>query len=87
MTRQELVQAIQIQLNGDDADIVINGQSLSETLQTIKDQLLIPTVVNRDPALEREFEELRNLGQEYQEKLEHYREQMKIFKTLKTQDL
>ena len=76
-----------IQLSGDDADIVINGQSVNETLQAIKDQLLIPTVVNRNSVLEKEFEELRVLGEEYQKKLEYYKEQMKVFNTLKSQDL
>jgi hypothetical protein len=70
-------------LTGENADIEINGQSLNKTLQEIKDQLLIPTIINRDEKLESEFADLRQLGQEYQQKLEYYREQMKIFETLK----
>lgn len=75
-----------LQLNGKDADIVINGQSLNKTLQEIKDQLLIPTVINRNPKLEEEFTELKQLGEEYQNKLKHYQEQKRIFNILKTQD-
>ena len=51
-----------IELHGDDADIVINGTSLSKTLQSLNDRLAILQV---NPELEAEFDELHALAEQY----------------------
>lgn len=49
-------------LTGSEADLVINGVSLSATLQGIQERLNILTV---DPALEDKWDQLRALGEQY----------------------
>ena len=51
-----------ITLEGKDADVIINGVSLKNTLQGINDRLAILQV---NPALEAEFDELHALGEQY----------------------
>jgi hypothetical protein len=51
-----------INLDGKDADIVINGRSLTDTLQALEERLniLVP-----NPKLEEEWAELKKLGDKY----------------------
>ena len=51
-----------MELHGDDADLVINGQSLKETMQTIQDRLaiLVP-----DPQKLEQFEALKQAYEHY----------------------
>ena len=51
-----------MELHGDDADLVINGQSLKETMQTIQDRLaiLVP-----DPKKLEQFEALKQAYEHY----------------------
>jgi len=49
-------------LEGKDADVIINGVSLKNTLQGINDRLAILQV---NPKLEAEFDELHALGEQY----------------------
>ena len=51
-----------IQLDGADADIIIDGVSLKQTLNGLNDRLAILQV---NPALEAEFDELHALGEQY----------------------
>jgi hypothetical protein len=51
-----------IELTGEDADIIIDGMSLRKTLQGLNDRLAILQV---NPALEAEFDELHALGEQY----------------------
>ena len=76
-----------IDLKGEEADIVINGESLKETLQAIKDALKIPGRIQQDAKLERDFEELRSLRLEYERRVKEYREKQQVWDTLKNQDL
>ena len=52
----------QIELKGDQADIMINGVSLTETLKGIQDRL---NMLRPNAALEAEWDQLRELGQQY----------------------
>ena len=52
----------QIELKGDQADVVINGVSLTETLKGIQDRL---NMLRPNAALEAEWDQLRELGQQY----------------------
>jgi len=53
-----------LELKGEEADIIINGVSLSETLQGIQRQLGILSV---NPKLEAEWDQLRELGDQYRQ--------------------
>lgn len=66
-----------------DSDLVIDGLSLKETMQSIRDELMIPTRLNRNSTLEQEFAELQAAAEHYYE-LEHkFLEQKKMWETLK----
>lgn len=72
-----------IQLQGDDADIEINGESLVAMLKRIEERINILSV-NHD--LEAEWEELRELGNRYRELEQHIKDKMKTWKKLQAQD-
>jgi len=52
----------QLSLNGVQADITINGVSLMSTLKLIQDRL---NMLRPNPALEKEWDQLRELGEQY----------------------
>lgn len=52
-----------LSLQGEDADIVINGVSLKDTLNSIQDRLAMLTP---NPELEKEWDQLRKLRERYQ---------------------
>ena len=52
----------EINLDGEDADIIIDGISLKKTLQGLNDRLAILHV---NPELEAEFDELHSLAEQY----------------------
>jgi hypothetical protein len=51
-----------INLDGEGADIVVNGSSLVDAINSIKDRL---NCLQINPELEKEWEELRALGDQY----------------------
>ena len=69
-----------IKLSGEDADIDINGMSLKETLLGIQERLAL---LEPNPALEKEFEELKALGDAYRKMEQDLKERMKTFDILK----
>jgi len=73
-------QSGKISLQGENADLDINGVSLKETLESIQEML---GVMKMDPALEREFDELKAAGERYRELREKFREQKAVWDTLK----
>lgn len=75
-----------IELKGEDADIVINGESLNETLQGIKDALRIPGKLQRDTKLEKDWDELKAAADHYNKLLKEYKEKQQVWDTLKTED-
>jgi len=72
-----------IQLTGPDADVVLDGVSLKDTLSAIQTRLgmLVP-----DPEIEAEFAELRELAERYQATLKKCQEQLKIVDILSQDD-
>jgi hypothetical protein len=76
-----------IDLKGDNADVVINGESLLETLQAIKDALKIPGRIQQNAKLEESFEELRMVREKYESLVKEYQEKQLVWDTLKEQDL
>lgn len=60
-----------IQLNGEGADIEINGKSLVKVLEQIEKRL---NILITNPKLEAEWEELRELGNRYRELEQHIKD-------------
>ena len=77
------ISAGKIELNGKNADIVVNGESLVSMLKRIEERMNILSVNHK---LEDEWEELRRLGEEYRELEKHIIEKMKTWDKLKAQD-
>ena len=73
-------QSAKIKLDGPDADIVVNGQSLSKAIVSINQRLAILTP---NPALEEEFEELKLLAIAYAECEKRMLEKKRVFDILK----
>jgi hypothetical protein len=73
-------QSGRVELKGADADITINGVSLSATLKLIQDRLglLVP-----NPELEGQFDELRALSEQYRKLEAECREKMRVWNTLR----
>ena len=70
-------------LNGDDADVKINGLSLKDTLSTIEERLAI---LRPNTMLEKEFDELKELGDAYRAAEKRLAEQKRVFDILKKTD-
>lgn len=75
-----------IELKGESADVVINGESLKETLQAIKEALRIPNRIQQDAKLEQDFEEIKTLREKYEQKVKEYQEQKRVWDILKNTD-
>ena len=67
-------------------DIEVDGLSLKETMLAVKNELMIPTRINRNADLEREFAELKEWADKYKELEEKFLEQKKMWETLKKTD-
>ena len=69
-----------LQLEGTNADIQINGESLMETLHGIQDRL---NMLQPNPELEAEWDELRELGEQYRKLEAEFKSKSKMWNTLK----
>ena len=69
-------------LKGEDADIDINGVSLMDTLKGIQDQL---NMLCPDHEMEQEWDQLREIREQYEAKLQECREKSRAWKALKQQ--
>ena len=72
----------QLSLKGEDADIDINGISLMDTLKGIQEQL---NMLCPDPEMEAEWDQLREIREQYEAKLAECREKSRAWKALKQQ--
>lgn len=81
--RNSTVSAAQITLEGDGADITINGQSLSQTLARLEERL---NILNVNPELESEWSELRELGERYRSLEAHIEAKMQTYRALERYD-
>jgi hypothetical protein len=72
-----------LSLNGDNADIQINGVSLVDMLKRIEERINILTVNTK---LESEWEELRELGDQYRALEQHIKDKMETWAKLNAQD-
>ena len=69
-----------IHLEGNNADIKVNGESLMETLRGIQDRL---NMLTPNTELEAEWDELRALGEQYRKLETEFKEKSKMWNTLK----
>lgn len=79
-----ITQKATIDLKGEDADIVINGESLRDSIREIKEALRIPSRLSRDKGLEKDWSELQEAADHYEKLLKEYKEKQKVWDTLKT---
>lgn len=68
-----------ISLRGDNADIDVNGVSLMDTLKTIQDRL---NMLCPNPEMEAEWDELRQIREQYEAKLAECQEKSRAWKAL-----
>jgi hypothetical protein len=80
----QMNQSGKIQLTGEGADVEINGLSLKKVLEGIEDRL---GMLRPAADLEKDWDELRRLGNEYRQLEREIREKMAVWDTLKKQDL
>lgn len=66
-----------------DQDIVLDGLSLRETMADVRRELMIPTRLNRNLELEKEFAELQAAADAYQKLELRFLEQKRMWETLK----
>lgn len=69
-----------IQLNGEGADIEVNGKSVVALLERIEQRL---NILTPNTELESEWDELRELGDQYRKLEEHIQAKMKTWEVLK----
>ena len=75
------VASSKITLNGDNADIEVNGKSLLSTLAALEERLniLVP-----NPAMEKEWDQLKKLGDKYRKLEKKLKEQSDMWNKLKS---
>ena len=79
-TPMTVQQSGRIDLKGDSADIVVNGESMMDKLNTIAERL---NMLRPNPELETEWDQLKALGDQYRELEKQLKEKSKMWKTLK----
>lgn len=72
-----------ISISGEGADINVNGRSLCKAIDAIEERLAI---LRPDPKLEKEWEELKQLGDQYRKLEADIKEKMSVWDTLKKTD-
>jgi hypothetical protein len=77
-----LNQSGMLELQGEGADIKINGHSLTQTLQTIQDRL---NMLRPNPELEKDWDQLRELGEQYRRLEAEFKEKQKAWESLQQQ--
>jgi hypothetical protein len=70
-----------IHLEGEDADIEINGKSLAQTIQSLEERL---NVLVPNPKLEKEWNELKELGDKYRKLETELKEKGEMWAKLKS---
>jgi hypothetical protein len=70
----------QLQLKGEDADIVVNGKSMMQLLERIEDRL---NLLEPNLELEKEWDDLRKLGERYRRLEKKCKEKAEVWKKLK----
>jgi len=76
----KVAQTGQIDIRGKDADIRINGKSMNTWMEQVEQRLNILTV---NPELEKEWDELRRLGERYRKLEKKCQEKARMWEALK----
>jgi hypothetical protein len=76
----KVAQTGQIDIRGTDADIRINGKSMNRWMEQVEQRLNILTV---NPELEKEWDDLRRLGERYRKLEKKCQEKAKMWEALK----
>lgn len=71
----------QIQLDGEGADIKVNGWSLIDAIQRIEERL---NILTPNPAMEKEWDQLKKLGDKYRKLEKKLKEQSDMWNKLKS---
>jgi len=69
-----------IQLDGENADVTVNGWSLVDAVKRIEERL---GLFQPNPELEQEWEDLKALGEQYRQLEQHIRDKQATFDRLK----
>jgi hypothetical protein len=69
-----------INLSGENADVVVNGWSLVQSVKKIEERLHI---MQPNPELEKEWKDLRKLGDRYRKLEQHIRDKQATFDRIK----
>lgn len=77
------INAGQLNLNGKNADVIVNGKSLGKTLEALEQRL---NILNPNPELEKEWDELRELGDRYRKLEADLKEKAEMWDKLKKMD-
>lgn len=76
----KVAQSGQIDIQGKDADIRINGKSMNRWMEQVEQRL---NILTPNPELEKEWDELRRLGERYRKLEKKCQEKAKMWETLK----
>jgi len=76
----KVAQSGQIDIRGKDADIRINGKSMNQWMEQVEQRLNILTV---NPELEKEWDDLRRLGERYRKLEKKCQDKAKMWEALK----
>ena len=69
-----------LELRGEDADVVINGKSMSAWMIKVEERL---NILTPNPELEKEWDDLRKLGERYRKLEKKCKEKAEVWKKLK----
>ena len=69
-----------IEIKGEDADIKINGKSMVTWMEAVEERL---NILTPNPELEKEWDELRRLGERYRKLEKKCKEKAEVWKKLK----
>ncbi|WP_353482393.1 hypothetical protein [Haliscomenobacter sp.] len=75
------IQPNTIQIKGEDADLLINEKSLKTWMEKVEERL---NILTPNPELEKEWDELRRLGEQYRKLEKKCREKADMWKRLKS---
>ena len=70
-----------MELKGDGADLTINGKSLKNWMEKVEERL---NILTPNPELEKEWDELRRLGERYRKLEKKCKEKAEVWKKLKS---
>ena len=70
-----------MELKGDGADIDINGKSLKDWMEKVEERL---NILTPNPELEKEWDDLRRLGERYRKLEKKCKEKAEVWKKLKS---